>query len=312
MKINPLVSIAMTTYNGAQFLEDQINSILQQTYSNIELIVVDDCSTDNTYELLESFLSKDKRIHIFKNKNNIGFVKNFCKAISLCSGDFIALSDQDDIWEDWKIEKQINSIKDFDLLCTNSLLIDEYNNSLGLTMKETLCFTEIPSNQDYLFKYLCHKNFVQGSTILATSAFLKEQIKEVNQFSDFLFHDHLFALKASINNGIIYLPDCTIRYRQHGEQVTKNLNTVNKNKEDKNYKKIIDILLFVKSFNLSMNQIIYVNDTIKYYKELHKKTVYTIVYFYKYFYFLYFSNNKIKKIFLVLKKIIGYIINKLI
>lgn len=58
MKINPLVSIAMTTYNGAQFLEDQINSILQQTYSNIELIVVDDCSTDNTYELLESFLSK--------------------------------------------------------------------------------------------------------------------------------------------------------------------------------------------------------------------------------------------------------------
>lgn len=71
MKIKPLVSIAMTTYNGAQFLEDQINSILQQTYSNIELIVVDDCSTDNTYELLESFLSKDKRIHIFINKNNI-------------------------------------------------------------------------------------------------------------------------------------------------------------------------------------------------------------------------------------------------
>ncbi len=179
-------------------------------------------------------------------------------------------------------------------------------------MKETLCFTEIPSNQDYLFKYICHKNFVQGSTILATSAFFKEQIKEVNQFSDFLFHDHLFALKASINNGIIYLPDCTIRYRQHGEQVTKNLNTINKNKKDKYYQKIIDILLFVKSFNLSLNQIIYVNYTIKYYKELHKKTIYTIVYFYKYFYFLYFSNNKIKKIFLVLKKIIGYIINKLI
>ena len=95
-------------------------------------------------------------------------------------------------------------------------------------------------------------------------------------------------------------------------KLQKNLNTVNKNKEDKNYKKIIDILLFVKSFNLSMNQIIYVNDTIKYYKELHKKTIYTIVYFYKYFYFLYFSNNKIKKIFLVLKKIIEYIINKLI
>lgn len=104
-------------------------------------------------------------------------------------------------------------------------------------MKETLCFTEIPSNQDYLFKYICHKNFVQGSTILATSAFFKEQIKEVNQFSDFLFHDHLFALKASINNGIIYLPDCTIRYRQHGEQVTKNLNTINKNKKDKYYQK---------------------------------------------------------------------------
>ena len=132
MKIKPLVSIAMTTYNGAQFLEEQINSILQQTYSNIELIVVDDCSTDNTYELLKSFLSKDKRIHIFKNKNNIGFVKNFCKAISLCSGDFIALSDQDDIWENNKVSKVVDCFEKNDcyVVVHDAVVIDADGNQL--------------------------------------------------------------------------------------------------------------------------------------------------------------------------------------
>ena len=93
-----MISVAMTTYNGEKYLKEQIDSILSQSEKDIELIICDDCSTDNTNKILSDYTEKDKRVHVYKNELNLGYVKNFEKAISLCSGDYIALSDQDDIW----------------------------------------------------------------------------------------------------------------------------------------------------------------------------------------------------------------------
>ncbi len=101
---SPLVSIAICTYNGELFLQQQLNSILQQTYGSLEIIISDDCSTDGTQEIIQQYASADKRISYFFNKTNLGFNKNFEKAILLCKGQYIAISDQDDIWELNKIE----------------------------------------------------------------------------------------------------------------------------------------------------------------------------------------------------------------
>ena len=124
----PVVSIALCTYNGEQFLKKQIDSLLNQTYSNLQIIICDDASQDDTKAILEDY--SDSRIKKIFNHKNIGYIKNFEQAINLCKGDFIALCDQDDIWKPEKIETMLNSIDDAWLLFCDSELIDEQDNLL--------------------------------------------------------------------------------------------------------------------------------------------------------------------------------------
>lgn len=101
-----LVSVIMTNYNTPEeYLRQAIDSILAQTYSNFEFIIVDDCSTDNSLSILESY--EDKRIQILKNSKNIGLTKSLNKALAICKGEFIARMDSDDISAPDRFEKQI-------------------------------------------------------------------------------------------------------------------------------------------------------------------------------------------------------------
>ncbi len=102
--MSPLVSIALCTYNGAAFLRRQLDTILQQTYTNLEVIIVDDASTDDTIQIIKTYSQQDERIRFFQNESNEGFNKNFEKAVVHCKGEYIAIADQDDIWELHKIE----------------------------------------------------------------------------------------------------------------------------------------------------------------------------------------------------------------
>lgn len=102
--IQPLVSVVLCSYNGEKFLRSQIDSITAQTYPNLEIIIVDDASSDSTSSILEEYSRKDSRIKYHINSANIGYNKNFEKAFPLASADYIAISDQDDIWESNKIE----------------------------------------------------------------------------------------------------------------------------------------------------------------------------------------------------------------
>ena len=98
-----MIGIAMTTYNGEKYLKEQIDSILNQTVSDFELIVCDDVSSDSTMDILNDYAEKDDRVHVFRNEENLGFLKNFEKAIRICldrGAEYVALSDQDDVWTD--------------------------------------------------------------------------------------------------------------------------------------------------------------------------------------------------------------------
>lgn len=83
----PLISIAMATYNGEKYIKQQIDSIINQSYKNIELVICDDCSSDDTLTILNDYENKCNFIHVYENSEKLGFVKNFEKAISLCSGE---------------------------------------------------------------------------------------------------------------------------------------------------------------------------------------------------------------------------------
>lgn len=95
----PLVSVVICTYNGSRYLSQQLDCIIQQTYSPLEIIISDDCSEDNTVDIINTYCQKDNRIRFFQNDQNLGYNKNFEKACLLATGDYIFISDQDDIWE---------------------------------------------------------------------------------------------------------------------------------------------------------------------------------------------------------------------
>lgn len=127
-----LVSIIMPSYNTDKFIEDTINSVLNQTYQNWELIIVDDCSTDNTNEVVSKFLS-DKRIKYLKNEKNSGAAVSRNKALREAKGKWIAFLDSDDLWMPNKLEKQIKFMEDngYHFSYTNYEEIGEDSKPLG-------------------------------------------------------------------------------------------------------------------------------------------------------------------------------------
>ncbi len=130
--MNDLVSIIMPSYNTAQYIKNTIQSVLNQTYTNWELIIVDDCSNDNTNEVLNTIT--DQRIMIFKNEKNSGAAVSRNKALREAKGRWIAFLDSDDLWMPEKLEKQISFMKKngYSFSYTNYEEIDVEGNKTGV------------------------------------------------------------------------------------------------------------------------------------------------------------------------------------
>ena len=124
-------SVALCTYNGAKYIEEQIRSILDQTLPVDEIVVCDDGSTDETPQIVEE-IAKDVSvdIHVYRNDNNLGVCANFQKAVDLCQGDIVFLSDQDDIWYPHKVKTIVDwfdNNPNKSVVFSNADLIDYYD-----------------------------------------------------------------------------------------------------------------------------------------------------------------------------------------
>lgn len=133
---SPSVSIVICTYNGAQYIREQLDSILAQTYPISEIVVQDDQSKDGTKEILEQYALNDSRIKIFTTTDRLGINNNFITAIDRATCDLIAWSDQDDIWRPDKIEKQVKALKEQDLWISFHITVPFKGD-------------EVPKNPDY-------------------------------------------------------------------------------------------------------------------------------------------------------------------
>lgn len=217
--MNKLISIAMTTYNGEKYLAEQIDSILAQSYSDFELIISDDCSTDATRTILKEYEKKDRRIKLHFNEINLGFKKNFEQVIKLCSGGFIALSDQDDVWTENHLEILMSNIGSADLIGADAIMTDSHLNPLGYTMQDATGIKLENPNSDFLFLHELYSNIFQGTACLMRSSIL-QSLLPIPECA--LFHDHWAALIAGIGNGLAYIQEPVLFYRQHKEQITEN------------------------------------------------------------------------------------------
>lgn len=209
---NTLISIALCTYNGEKYIGAQLESIIGQTYKNLEIIIVDDRSTDNTFDIIKNYQERDQRIKCFRNEVNLGFNKNFERAIDLTTGQYISISDQDDIWLPNKIQVLADHIKDFWLICSNS----RYMNADSSLTERYLLNNFSLSHRN--FKALLLNNFVTGHTVL----FSKELLKYALPFPKIGFYDWWMGFVAFYYKKITYVDQVLTHYRLHLNAVTSN------------------------------------------------------------------------------------------
>ena len=219
------LSVAMCTYNGSRFIKDQLNSIIEQSRPVNEIIICDDCSTDNTIEIINDYIIKyPGLIQLYQNKENLRSTKNFENAISHCTGDYIFLADQDDIWDFYKVEKIITKFEaneSLEGIFTNGNLIDDDGEIFPNTnMWDTFYFFE--KNLDKPVDLLCllkhHANMVTGATLC-----IKKSIRDIIlPFPDLtkkkFFHDEWIALILASRNSLDYINENLISYRIHTSQ----------------------------------------------------------------------------------------------
>ena len=142
--IEGLVSIIMPSYNAARFIGESINSVLLQTYSNWELLIVDDCSKDNSVEVVRKFANIDKRVVLFSLEKNVGAAAARNVAIEHAQGQYIAFLDSDDVWDEYKLEKQLAFMKQYSYVFTfSNYYVMEENG------KKTENIVKVPSSLSY-------------------------------------------------------------------------------------------------------------------------------------------------------------------
>lgn len=209
------IDILMATYNGEKYLKMQIDSILQQTYSNFQLIISDDCSTDNTIKILNEYEKKDSRIKVYYQNKNLGCVKNFEFLLGKVENEIYALSDQDDIWLPEKLEKSLQNMKinNSDLVFGDLILIDEKGDNISNSFWKVKGFKN-KIKKDGNYKGLLLNNYVTGCTILSKKIFLKD-ILPLPKGAKYLIHDYWISIVISLKGKISYTEEPLILYRQH-------------------------------------------------------------------------------------------------
>jgi glycosyltransferase involved in cell wall biosynthesis len=214
------ISIAMCTYNGARFVSEQLQSIATQTRVPDELIVCDDGSRDDTISIIERFAaSVPFPVRIFANEQNLGSTGNFEKAISLCSGELIALCDQDDIWMENKLEYLEPCFADSSIggVFSDASLVDEDSQPSDGTLWRVFGFTPRLRDQwrtQSALPVLMKQDIVTGATLM----FRAELRSSILPISREWIHDGWIAWMIAMTSQLDFLDAPLIRYRVHRSQ----------------------------------------------------------------------------------------------
>ena len=211
------VNILMSTYNGQQFLAEQIRSIQEQSYADWTLFIRDDGSSDNTKEILKDFERQDSRIHLIDSdkSDNLGVIKSFHKLVNHDWADYYFFSDQDDVWLPNKLELSLkeaqNYLADLPLMVYMDLKV--VNQDLEI-MTESMVKSQSHHANTELVQELT-ENTVTGGVAMINHA-LAEMWQETD---DILMHDWYLALLASAFGNLVFIDQPGELYRQHSDNV---------------------------------------------------------------------------------------------
>jgi glycosyltransferase involved in cell wall biosynthesis len=217
----PLVSIAMATYNGAPFLQQQLDSIDRQTYPNIEITISDDASTDETCDIIRAYRGPHS-IVLSSNRTRLGYKGNFVAAIERCTGKFIALADQDDVWAPQKIERLLSEMGENYLIHGDVSCIDSQGNKIGDSERRQrhgpLHDRVFLDPQYHRLSLLTRKSLCQGCTALLDRRLLAYALP-VPPWEQ--AHDIWLAFVAASLDAVRYLDEPLTCWRLHGSNISQ-------------------------------------------------------------------------------------------
>lgn len=205
MPKQPLVSIVLCTYNGEAFLPAQLDTLLQQTYPELEFIIADDSSTDGTYDLLQQYASKDSRIRLYKNAQNLGFNKNFEGAINKAEGEWCAFSDQDDIWALDKIEKMMKHAAGNAMVHCSSNMFQSGKTISSKLKSNYRKFEGTDVRKNFLF------NTFEGHCLLMRKHIALQSMP----FPEGVYYDWWLGMNASASGGVYWVKEVLTFRRLH-------------------------------------------------------------------------------------------------
>jgi glycosyltransferase involved in cell wall biosynthesis len=221
---NEPVSVVLCSYNGARFIEEQVRSILAQSYTNIELVISDDGSTDDTVAIIRSLAEKDDRIRLFVQGKNLGYNKNFEQAFGYASNHYIAISDQDDTWHPDKIRTMMQEWPaGSEMVYSISSNFDSGNPVF------------LPGNARVHYKnftepaMLVFDSPVHGHACMVTKAL----VAKANPFPADVFYDWWLSMYAASASALGVVQQTLTWHRVHNDNFSRNLTSIQDKKERK-------------------------------------------------------------------------------
>lgn len=215
---NTSVAVVVATYNGAAYLLAQLESIAQQTHTPVQIIIVDDASSDDTVRIAHAFAAQHPEVMVVQNETRLGYIKNFEKGMLLATANYVALSDQDDIWVAHKLEKLLANIGGQMLAYSDSELIDA--NGHLLHQKMSSIKNQLAYHTPIMYAIGA---WAPGHAML----FKKELIDKAVPFPALVTHDFWLGFVATCYSKVVYVNEPLVHYRQHtqnaiGADTTKN------------------------------------------------------------------------------------------
>ena len=207
----PLISVALCTYNGVAHLDAQLDSILSQQGVRLEVVVLDDASTDDTWALLQTRATADSRIRLFRNATNLGHLRSFEKCMDLAEGEWIAPSDQDDIWAPDKLAKLLAAVGAHDLAYCDSEYMEADGTRTGRSVSNDFDMFSGTNPVPLFFQ-----NTVSGHACLLR----KDLLAVAGPAPGGFFHDWWLALIAAGRNGVVYVDERLVYFRRHERSCT--------------------------------------------------------------------------------------------
>lgn len=211
---SPKISVILPVYNSVKYLAETIDSILNQTYTNFELIIINDASTDNSEKIIEKY--QDERIKYIKNETNMGVAYSSNRGIEIAAGKYIAKADSDDIYDYERLEKQLQVMEEnseYNICVFDMSIIDAKGNLIGEW--------NYNHSSDYLKAKLLFDSPLPNPTVMFRNNIFKElncsydeSLKIAEDYDLFVQMDNEFK--------VIHIPECLVKYRRHESNLTNN------------------------------------------------------------------------------------------